>query len=147
MDIIDIHIGDILAPNKDSIGAFPTESRELISFELIAIRGSIIAVVAPGGWGIANSDFTKEELELNQERIDELAIQGAEGWWFYPKDFDSIISSGTSSKSKHSGVYDPTTSKVKSRGELEQYKQDVDFFFHDLAKPYKAPEGAWAKWI
>ena len=151
--IEDIHIGDRVVVKdswKDNLPG--QEDYEAESFEVLLIHsgdgtgGEILLSVSLCGWKIRRG--TINLISGQEDRIAMLeSSENLFGWWIRVKHIEKVIPGNSSIQSKHQpGVYDPMTSRVKSKEELEQYQKDFNFFFRDLTKPYKAPEDAWAKW-
>ena len=151
--IEDIHIGDRVVVKDSWKENLPGEDDcNAESFEVLLVcpggdfGSEVLLSVSDCGWKIRKGSI--DPISGQEDRIAMLeSSENLFGWWIRVKHIAKVIP-GNSSKihTKQPDVYDPMTSRVKSKEELEQYNKDFNFFFRDLTKPYKAPEDSWAKW-
>ena len=147
----DIHIGDRVVLKESAKEFLPSqEDIDTESFEILLVDNSrdnceILLSVSAAGWRLDRYSF--DNIPGQEEQIEKLrSSKGLFGWWMQITKIERVIGGNSSVHTKQPGVYDPMTSRVKSKEELSQYQKDVNFFFRDLTVPYKAPEDAWAKW-
>jgi hypothetical protein len=156
VNVKNIHVGDYVEFKSPEV--LPRADQELgtESFEVIFVNSKMedptnpsVIIRAKGGWQTLNNK--KGHLSIStsipeeKKQLEFLRTQDFNAWWIRPIYIKKVISKGYSGCSSD-GVYNPLTSRVKSKEELEQYKKDFEFFFRDLTKPYVPPEDAWAKW-
>ncbi len=158
MNIKDIHVGDSILANPSGLPSRDRENSEL-PFEVLMVyeeeqypEDSWVIIRTDNGWPTLDNDTNIRILPgYPQEHNDQiLALQKTDtrAWRTFMEDIKSVIpaSHHKNCQSAKDGVYNPLTSTVKSKEELEQFKKDFEFFFSDLTVPHKPPSGAWAKY-
>ena len=157
VNIKDIHVGD-------SILAYPTGlpgrdcDNSCVPFEVLMVveddqypDDSYVIIRTDNGWRTLDNELNLCVLPSYPQELNDqiLALQKTDthAWRTFMEDIKSVIPANQkASQAAKDGIYNPLTTTVKSKEELEQFKKDFEFFFSDLTVPHKPPSGAWAKY-